>query len=158
MTNVRFNRGAKIISLPILVIVTFLVYSNLQAGEPALSYTHKSEVLQWGGCPEFIPKGCEISVLHGNPAEKNADIFFKVPGDFAIPHHYHTSAERMVLVSGTMKVTYDKQETEILKPGTYAYGPAKLPHTAFCEAGDPCVLFIAFEEPIDAFEVMKPSK
>ncbi|MBL1244906.1 MAG: hypothetical protein COA39_011075 [Sulfurimonas sp.] len=33
--------------------------------------------------------------------------------------------------------------------------PAKRPHTAYCKKGKPCVLFIAFENPLDAFEIMK---
>jgi len=131
---------------------------GLQAKEKALAYTFDNTQLTWSACPEFIPKGCEITVLHGDPAKNNTDIFFKVPGNFAIPHHWHTSPERMVLVSGKLKVTYDNQATEILEPGTYAYGPAKLAHTAFCEEGSPCVLFIAFENPIDALEVIQPTK
>ncbi|MEN8200617.1 MAG: cupin domain-containing protein [Thermodesulfobacteriota bacterium] len=132
--------------------------SWLPAVERASSFTKDSRELEWGPCPSFIPDGCEIAVLHGDPAKRNTDIFFKVPPDFAIPHHYHTSPERMVLVSGRLRVSYDNQETEILEPATYAYGPAKLPHTAFCEKGEPCVLFIAFEDPIDAFEVVQEMK
>jgi uncharacterized RmlC-like cupin family protein len=59
----------------------------------------------------------------------------------------------MVLVSGKLSVTYDGQKTVVLKPGTYAYGPAKLPHKATCAKGDSCVLFIAFESPVDAVPV-----
>jgi len=139
-----------------------LMFSFTQAEESlkerALAYKHTDKRLQWGPCPEFIGEGCQIAVLHGDPAKKNLDIFFKVPGDFAIPHHWHTSAERMALVSGKLRVTYDNQESELLETGMYAYGPSKHPHTAYCEKGDPCVLFIAFEEPIDAFEVMKATK
>ena len=131
---------------------------TVQANEPALAYKHDDTRLQWGPCPPFIGKGCEIAVLHGDPAKNNLDIFFKVPADFAIPHHWHTSAERMTLVSGTMTVTYDDQKAELLETGMYAYGPSKRPHTAYCEKGDPCVLFIAFEEPLDAFEIMKATK
>ena len=119
----------------------------------ALASTFKDAQLKWGPCPSFIPKGCEIAVLHGDPAKTNADIFFKVPASFDIPHHWHTSAERMVLVSGELQVTYDGQKPVTLKPGMYAYGPAKLPHKASCAKGDPCVLFIAFESAVDAFPV-----
>jgi quercetin dioxygenase-like cupin family protein len=73
-----------------------------------------------------------------------------VPGNFSIPKHWHTSVERMVLVSGDLHVTYEGQPAATLKPGMYAYGPAKLPHEAVCAEGDPCVLFIAFEAPVDA--------
>jgi quercetin dioxygenase-like cupin family protein len=123
------------------------------AAEPALALTFKDTQLKWGPCPEFIPKGCEIAVLHGDPTKANADIFFKVPANFTIPEHRHTSAERMVLVSGELHVTYEGQATTVLKPGTYAYGPAKLAHKAVCADGAPCVLLIAFEAPVDAIAV-----
>jgi quercetin dioxygenase-like cupin family protein len=123
------------------------------AREHALANTFKDPQLKWGPCPDFIPKGCEIAVLHGDPSKPNSDVFFKVPANFTIPHHWHSSAERMVLVSGELHVTYDGQPTAVLKPGMYAYGPPKLPHKATCAKGDPCVLFIAFEQPIDAHPV-----
>lgn len=59
----------------------------------------------------------------------------------------------MVLVSGELHLTYDGQEPTVLRPRTYAYGPAKLPHKGHCAEGDPCVLFIAFELPVDAVPV-----
>jgi len=61
-----------------------------------------------------------------------------------------TSAERMVLVSGQLDVAYGGQEPAMLSPGMYAYGPARLAHSASCRSADPCVLFIAFEGPVDA--------
>lgn len=118
--------------------------------DPPFARAFKDAKLQWGPCPAFMPKGCEIAALHGDPAKPNADIFFKVPGNVSIPRHWHTSAERMVLVSGRLEVTYDGRGPVVLKPGTYAYGPAKAPHKAFCAKGAPCVLFIAFEAPVDA--------
>ena len=120
------------------------------ATEPALAKTHKDKALAWGPCPPFLPKGCEIAVLRGDPGKPNVDIFFKVPANASIPRHWHTSAERMVLVSGELHVTYEGHETAVLKPGTYAYGPAKLPHAAECKNAGPCVLFIAFESALDA--------
>jgi uncharacterized RmlC-like cupin family protein len=58
----------------------------------------------------------------------------------------------MVLVSGELHVTYDGHKTAVLKPGSYAYGPAKLPHQADCKSKGPCILFIAFESPVDAVQ------
>ena len=138
-----------------VVLSTALVLSGslAHASEPAVAFTFTDNKLVWTACPDFIPKGCEIAVLHGNPAEANADIFFKVPASFTIPNHRHSSAERMVLVSGELHVTYEGQPTTVLKPGMYAYGPAKLAHKAMCKSTTPCVLFIAFEEAVDAFAV-----
>ena len=120
-----------------------------ETGAPAKTF--KDASLQWGGCPPFLPEGCAIAVLHGDPAQPNADIFFKVPGKSKIARHWHTSAERMVLVSGELQVIYDGHKPMRLVPGSYAYGPAKLPHEATCASAEPCVLMIAFESPVDAF-------
>lgn len=109
-----------------------------------------SQDIQWSPCPGFLPKGCQIGVLHGDPAKPNVDIFFKVPGKSKIAAHKHTSAERMVLVQGAMQVTYEGHKPVTLKRGTYAYGPAELVHEAACLSAEPCVLFIAFEQPLDA--------
>jgi quercetin dioxygenase-like cupin family protein len=122
----------------------------LSAQEPPVTWTAKDSKLKWGPCPEFLPKGCQISVLHGDPAKNNADIFLRVPANSTLPRHWHTSPERMVLVSGELHVTYDGQKTAVLRPGSYAYGPAKLPHKGECTKAGPCVLFIAFEAPVDA--------
>ena len=150
------------LSQVILSTALILGSSNILAEEPAsesaLTLASVDAQLKWGPCPAFIPEGCEIAVVHGDPAQANADVFFKVPGDFTIPRHWHTSPERMVLVSGELQVTYDGQETTTLKPGTYAYGPAKLPHSAYCLKGAACVLFIAFEAPVDAVPIETPAQ
>lgn len=106
--------------------------------------------LQWSPCPAIFPPGCHIAVLHGDPGKPGADIFFRVPADYTIPAHWHTSRERMVLVAGTLDVTYAGHPTARLETGDYAYGPAKLPHVAHCRGATPCVLFIAFEDAVDA--------
>lgn len=139
--------------LPLTLLAVSLVHAQGPAKEPALAMAFNDPQLKWGPCPPFIPAGCQIAVLHGDPAKNNADVFFKVPANFTIPAHWHTSPERMTLVSGELSVTYDGQPPVTLKPGMYAYGPAKLAHQATCGKGDPCVLFIAFESPIDAVPV-----
>jgi quercetin dioxygenase-like cupin family protein len=119
-------------------------------GEPALARAADDAGLTWGPCPDFLPAGCAIAVLHGDPAQPNADVFFKVPGQSDIALHTHSSAERMVLVGGALLVSYVGQAPVRLSPGMYAYGPAGHPHSARCESADPCILMIAFEGPVDA--------
>tara|TARA_R110002012_G_scaffold286080_1_gene477444 strand:- start:293 stop:757 length:465 start_codon:yes stop_codon:yes gene_type:complete len=139
------------------ILIMFFLSSGVFAQEIAensVAISKGDSNLEWGACPDFMPDGCNIAVLHGNPAERNADIFFKVPANANIPMHTHTSPERMILVSGEMEVTYEGEQPQTLKEGSYAYGPANKPHSAKC--GDaPCVLFIAFEDPIDAMPVEK---
>jgi quercetin dioxygenase-like cupin family protein len=128
------------------------------AQEQAATRSAQDPQLQWGPCPAFMPAGCGLAVLHGDPAKPNADVFLRVPGGAVIPEHWHTSAERIVLVSGELAVRYQNQAEVVLKPGMYAYGPAKLPHTASCRGSAPCVMFIAFESAVDAVPVSAPAK
>lgn len=124
--------------------------SSAQEGaEKAMTRT-VADGLQWGPCPPIFPAGCQIAVLHGDPSKPNADVFLRVPGGYQIPAHTHTSPERMVLVEGRLNVQYKGTAAELLTPGEYAYGPAKLAHHAVCQSDTPCTLFIAFEGPVDA--------
>ena len=136
----------------LLSVATASACTTSVAQTPAQApVTHSADgALQWGPCPAIFPTGCEIAVLHGDPAKPNADVFLKVAGGQALPAHTHTSAERMVLVSGELEVKYQGAAQTTLTPGEYAYGPAKLPHRAACRSSTPCVLFIAFEGPVDA--------
>ena len=128
------------------------------AQEQALTQSADDAKLMWAPCPSFMPSECRLAVLHGDPVKANADVFLKLPAGTTIPEHWHTSAERMVLVAGEMSVSYKGQAKAVLKPGMYAYGPAKLPHAATCTGSSACVLFIAFESPVDATPTATPAR
>lgn len=145
-------------SLLLLGLAGSAACAQAPAPEPALTHDALDPALEWGACPPFLPKGCGIAVLHGDPSKDNVDVFFKVPAQSMIPLHWHTSAERMVLVAGELHVTYDGQQTAVLRPGTYAYGPAKRPHSGYCASAGPCILFIALESPLDAVPVASMGK
>ncbi|MEO5972967.1 MAG: cupin domain-containing protein [Sphingomicrobium sp.] len=116
---------------------------------PPLVKAAGDAALQWGPCPAPFPSGCELTVLHGDPAKPNADVLLRMPAGYAIPAHSHTSAERMILVSGRLDVKYQGAAGATLEPGSYAYGPAGLPHRATCAPTSACTLFVAFEGPVD---------
>ena len=132
-----------------LALVGAWAFAQAPAQEQALTRSAEDPQLQWGPCPPLMPAGCALAVLHGDPAKANADAFLKLPAGASVPDHWHTSAERMVLVAGELQANYKGQAQLELKPGMYAYGPAKLPHSASCISSVPCVLFIAFESAVD---------
>jgi quercetin dioxygenase-like cupin family protein len=141
-------------SMPLLLALAIpAVSAQTPVHERAVTWTAQDASIKWNPCPPFLPAGCGIAVLHGDPSKDNVDVFLKVPGKSVLPLHLHSSAERMVLVAGELHVTYDGQETAVLRAGTYAYGPAKVPHRGSCESEAPCVLFIAFESPLDAVPI-----
>lgn len=106
--------------------------------------------LNWSPCPQLFPQGCRLTVLRGDPAKPGADLFLQVPAGYSIPPHTHTSAERMVLVTGELEVQYQGRSAVVLQAGQYAYGPAKAPHAGRCRSQGPCTLFIAFDTEVDA--------
>lgn len=106
--------------------------------------------LKWGPCPPIFSGDCNIAVLNGDPAKPNADVFLRIGGGTVLPVHRHSSAERMILVSGRLRVDYRGAPPVTLMPGSYAYGPAGVPHSAVCLGRQRCTLFIAFEGPVDA--------
>jgi len=147
----------KLTLISMILFFVGMTTSFAQKGDAAMENSVLKSIddpdLQWGPCPPFMPEGCNIAVLHGDPSKENADVLFRVNGKSSIPNHWHNSAERMVLLSGKMEVNYEGEQTSTLKLGNYAFGPAKKPHTAKCVSKDPCVLFIGFNQPVDAFAV-----
>ena len=121
--------------------------------EAPLTRAATDPALKWGPCPAPFPQGCELTVLHGDPAKPNADVLLRMPGGYVIPAHRHSSAERMILVSGQLQVKYRGAPAATLNPGNYAYGPANVPHRATCVGTAQCHLFVAFEGPVDVVAV-----
>ena len=136
----RWSAAALVIGLGL----TSAVASGASTADTPLALKVSSPDLKWGPCPAIFPAGCKIAVLHGDPSQPNADIYLRVPGGYTIPTHSHTSAERMVLVTGKLKVQYKGSKMTPLNVAEYAFGPAGLPHVAKCVSKTPCTLFIAF--------------
>ncbi len=136
--------------MKILILSVFLITSLSHAGVTPIARTLNDKDLKWRPCPEIFPKGCEISILQGEPEKPGADVYLRVPGNYKIPPHTHTSAEHMILVSGNLEVKYQGQRALSLVIGSFAYGPPQHPHQAVCTSKVPCVLFISFDAPIDA--------
>lgn len=150
LNNNRLRVILPLVALLVVAATPTLVCGQEAADAEPVSRTHLDPQLQWSPCPPVFPKGCEVTVLRGDPVNGRADVFLKAPANYAFPLHWHTSPEHMILVAGELHVAYEGKEPFVLKPGSYAYGPAKAKHQARCADAGPCVLFIAFESPIDA--------
>jgi len=127
--------------------------SDTDSEEKSVLKSFKDKTLEWGDCPPFMPEGCNIAVLHGDPSKTDSDVLFKVNGKSSIPNHWHNSHERMVLLTGKMEVTYKGETAKVMHVGDFAFGPAKKPHSAKCLSKAPCILYIGFGEPVDAFAI-----
>lgn len=138
---------------PLLLAAAALLTSasaQAQVPERPLAIGYDDAAIVWSPCPAVFPVGCSLTVLHGDPARPGSDVLLRVAPGQALPDHSHTSAERMMLAAGRLTVKYRGAEESTLTPGTYAYGPAGVVHGAVCISDTPCMLFIAFDGPVDA--------
>ena len=140
------------ISLFFIAVGLFAQSNGMNSTEMSIAKTINDTDIVWNPAPDFFP-GCSFTILHGDIAKPNLDFFFKVEPNTEVIYHTHSSAERIVLISGEMEVQYEGENPQILKVGTYAYGPANKPHRAKCLDNGECVLFIAMVEPFDAIPI-----
>ena len=104
--------------------------------------------------------GGEPFLRNDLPAASGQSVSIVIPGQFSVmtPEfngNRVTSFTQSTPPDATTVRTYTWNN---LKPGTYAYGPPAMPHSATCGAAGPCVLFIAFESPVDAVAGGPPAK
>ncbi|WP_295984668.1 cupin domain-containing protein [uncultured Algibacter sp.] len=149
--NFKIKKGY-IILLFLLPTLCLAQSQNESTQEQSELKTFQDNDLVWLPAPSFLPR-CTFTVVHGDMSQPNLDVFFKVPENTKVPKHWHHSQERMILISGEMEVQYEGEPSQLMKTGSYAYGPAKKPHLAKCLDKGPCVLFIALVEPFDAFPI-----
>lgn len=126
---------------------------------PATAQSHvlvPANKVQWGPAPPQLPAGAQVAVLEGSPSEKGAvTLRLKFPADYTIPPHWHSMAERVTVLSGSLHVgmgdALDRQASQTLAPGGFVSLPAKMHHFAWTVA--PTVVQISLEGPFDIFYV-----
>jgi hypothetical protein len=92
--------------------------------------------VKFGPAPPTLPKGAKMAVLYGDPGKPGPFVArLEAPKGYKIPPHWHTTAENLTIISGTLYLgdgdTMDEKKAHGLKPGGYHYLPAKAHHYAF---------------------------
>lgn len=92
----------------------------------------------WGNVPPALPPGAMIAVLEGDPFKPGPySLRLKLPADYGIPAHWHTMAERVTVISGTMNAgmgdKLDKEQSKAFPAGSYVSIPAKMHHFAWAD-------------------------
>ncbi len=128
------------------------------AAEVAFDSRPDAEGLEWMACGDGFHEGCGLAILNIDADGRNADVYFRYPAGESFPLHWHTSPERMVVLRGTLQVSYEGQEPVTIEPGDYAFGPGGAHHAGTCQGDEDCLLFIAFEDPPDTHFVTEASE
>lgn len=111
-----------------------------------------ADKVQYAAAPPILPAGAQLAVLEGNPAEKGPVVMrLKLPANYKIPAHWHSTDEAVTVLSGTFNVGMgDKlmeKGSQALAPGGFLYLPAKMRHYAWTTS--PTVVQINLEGPFD---------
>ena len=138
----------------VLVVLSGLTVVAAAAGTFAQS-AHTivpADKVQYAAAPPILPAGAQLAVLEGNPAEKGTVVMrLKLPANYKIPAHWHSTAEAVTVLSGTFNVGMgDKlmeKESQALAQGGFLYLPAKMRHYAWTSS--PTVIQLNLEGPFD---------
>jgi quercetin dioxygenase-like cupin family protein len=90
--------------------------------------------IKWGDAPPTLPKGAQMTVLHGDPGKSGPfTARLKAPNGYKIPPHWHSKDEQLTVLSGTLVLhmgdTMDAPAHE-LSAGAFHFLPAKMHHAA----------------------------
>ena len=153
MSNIRS------LALQVTSLASLVLGLALSAALVAAQSAHvlvPADKVQWGPAPAALPAGAEIAVLEGNPSEKGpVTLRLRFPANYSIPAHWHSMAERVTVLSGTLHVgmgdKLDRAASQALQPGGFVSLPATMRHFAWVST--PTVVQINLEGPFDIFYV-----
>jgi quercetin dioxygenase-like cupin family protein len=131
--------------------VTALLLATSAALADDMIVAHPS-TLHWGQAPPALPKGAQLAVISGDPGKPGAYVIrVKVPAGYQIPAHWHSTAENLTVLAGTVNVgmgdKLDKTTSTKLETGAFTYLPAKMNH--FLWSSVPAVIQIHAQGPFD---------
>jgi quercetin dioxygenase-like cupin family protein len=95
-----------------------------------------------------LPTCMTGSVQNGDPTKGASVILAKSTAGCAVPWHWHTASEQLMMISGTAKAEMKDGSPVSVHSGDYVAMPGKQPHQFTCIAA--CSLFIM---PSGAFDI-----
>jgi anti-sigma factor ChrR (cupin superfamily) len=136
--------------------VSVVLATAVAAQEPAAA-TAKSAPKAKAGAPIFLPPGelawgdldpkgapgVKIVDVWGSHARGAYGAFLRFPAGFLAPLHTHTSAIKIVVLSGTYIQTPEGKPEHRMAPGSYVFQPGgNYKHISACDKASECLLFI----------------
>lgn len=145
-------RGRSVLTFAVSFVLAAAVLAQ-GAGEAKAKIAPKSGA----GTPVFMPAGdlkwadldpkgapgIKIVDVWGDHTKGAYGAFLKFPAGFVAPLHTHTSAIKIVVLSGTYMQTPEGKAEERLGPGSYAFQPGgNYKHISACDKASECERFI----------------
>ncbi|HXP47122.1 MAG TPA: cupin domain-containing protein [Terriglobales bacterium] len=108
--------------------------------------------LKFGPGPN-LPSCLTMAVEHGDPSKGAFTLLLKFTSGCRVPMHWHTSAEELILVSGSGKMQMQDGTSSTVDRGGFAYIPSKHPHAFTCATA--CTAFLSGDAAFDIHYVDK---
>jgi len=119
------------------------------------SHVANTSQLKFGGAP-YLPACLTMAPEHGDPSKGAFTLLLKFTSGCSVPMHWHTSAEELMLVSGSGKVLMQDGKSSTIDRGGFAYIPPKHPHAFTCATT--CTAFLSGDAAFDIHYVDKSGK
>lgn len=99
---------------------------------------------------EGLDPGAEIAVLRGDLGKAGSELLLRLPPDYRVPMHNHTSDEVYVWIKGAFTlITFDGKKTEFNGPAYISFPGNAPPHALVCGSNEACVLYLRYSRPFD---------
>ena len=125
--------------------------STAAAAEPAVVVNLAGK---FKPCPD-TPPGCEHIMFRGDPQSGPFQKVFRFSKGWVFPKHWHSAAEDLVMVRGSLVLNSEGGREQTLRPGDYAHIPKTLIHWGNCP--EECVFYLAVDGP-DSFNLVEENK
>ena len=103
-----------------------------------------------------LSPGAEIAVLRGRLEIGNNESFLRLPPDYFVPLHNHTSDELYIWIEGAFTlIAHDKTQTKFDAPAYISFPGNAPPHGLKCGSKKSCILYLKYSRP---FDIKYPSK
>jgi quercetin dioxygenase-like cupin family protein len=97
---------------------------------------------------EGLPPGIEVAQLRGDLAKGGGEILLRVPPNYTVPNHSHTSDELYLWLKGAFTyIAGDGKQVAIDGPA-YISLPGNTPHALKCH-NEPCIFYVHYSRPFD---------
>jgi|SRR5215831_1076226 len=90
------------------------------------------------------PAGSESVLLREDPNNGGMEILVRFPSGHVIAPHSHESNERIIVLEGQLVLRQDSGDT-LLKPGGFAFLPAREVQRLSCSSNTRCTLYISWD-------------
>lgn len=107
--------------------------ADSKAAAPAEHKILVPSELKWADAPPGLPPGAKMTVLDGDPTKKGSfTVRLQAPAGYKIAPHTHPSAERVTVISGTIRLgmgdKLDEAALHEMGPGAFVSLPTGMSH------------------------------